>query len=405
VSTFYLPQTRFWELLSGSILAWFVLHRKPAHNFILIKHQNFISSSGFALLFVGLLLITKESSFPGWLALLPVLGTVLIILSGPNSWLYRTILASPIMVWIGLISIPLYLWHWPLLSFARIISSDAPSLSVRVFIVIASAILAWLTYTLIEKPIRFGSHTRIKTIILVIAMTAIGYVGFNTFQRGGLTFRTVVKINALKESGIAGGLNGIPTSECSLLDASGTKLFARCVIDNRERPKFAVIGDSKALAIHEGLIRTSKPGGRWVFIGSGKEGVFVPIISNTAFDSRVYLPYTNTVINYILTQDIEKVAIVTSTRMLFDYGSDKSLDTFSQNTNYKFVLEGLFKTLDALTTNGKKVVLVIDNPTLFDPKDCLNRQTSLNFINKLLPKQNPSGCSISVTKHMEYSEQ
>lgn len=405
VSTFYLPQNRFWELLSGSILAWFVFYRKSVINSALIKYQNFVSPLGFILIFVSLLSITKESSFPGWLALMPALGAVLIILSGSQSWLNRTVLANPLLVWIGLISFPLYLWHWPLLSFARIISSEVPTISVRVFALIVSVILAWLTYKLIEIPFRFGSHKRSKTIILVLLITAIGYVGYNAFQRGGLPFRKVVKINALKESGAAGGLNGIPTSECSLLDASGKKLFARCVIDNRENPKFALIGDSKALAIHEGLIRTSKPEGRWVFIGSGKEGVFVPVISNTAFDPRVFLSYTPAVIDFILTRDIEKVAIVSSTRMLFGYDSDKSLEAFPQNANYKLVLEGLYKTLEALTNAGKKVVLVIDNPTLLDPKDCLNRQTSLGFINKLIPKQNPSGCSISVTKHMEYSEQ
>ena len=91
--------------------------------------------------------------------------------------------------------------------------------------------------------------------------------------------------------------------------------------------------------------------------------------------------------------------------MLFGYDSDKSLEDFPNNTNYPLVLIGLYKTLDELTKAGKKVVLVVDNPTLLDPKDCMNRQTSLDAINKLLPRQNPAGCSVSVSKHLEYSAQ
>ena len=74
---------------------------------------------------IGMLLIlagisfAREDAFPGWWALLPVLGTFLIIGAGSQAWLNRAILAHPRLVFVGLISYPLYLWHWPLLVLAR----------------------------------------------------------------------------------------------------------------------------------------------------------------------------------------------------------------------------------------------------------------------------------------------
>lgn len=405
IANFYLPQSRFWELLCGAILAWYLLNKNKIRLLDLVSHKNLISFLGLILLMIATLSITSKSKFPGWVAVIPVMGAVLIILAGPTAWINRVILSNRLLVWVGLISFPLYLWHWPLLTLARIVYSDAPSTLVRSIIVLISFFLAWFTYQFIEKPIRFSSHKKSHVTIAIILMIVIGYIGFNSYQREGLRFREVDRINSLKDSGSDGGLNGIPVSECSLTDAKNENLKARCVIDNRDTPKFAVIGDSKALAIHEGLMRTSQADGRWLFIGSGKEGVFVPVIADSSPDSRVYLPYTQAAINFLKSKDIKKVAVVTSARMLFAYDNDKSLKDFPKNKNYSWAYQGLLNTLNELLKFSEQVILVIDNPTLFDPKDCLNRQSSVPSLNKILPKQNPEGCKISVSKHLEYSEQ
>jgi SGNH domain (fused to AT3 domains) len=86
-------------------------------------------------------------------------------------------------VWIGLISYPLYLWHWPLLSFARIIESATPSPAIRITIVAISVALAWLTYQLIERPIRFGTKNRVKVLALCELMLAIGVIGYAAYWR------------------------------------------------------------------------------------------------------------------------------------------------------------------------------------------------------------------------------
>jgi peptidoglycan/LPS O-acetylase OafA/YrhL len=76
--------------------------------------------------------------------------------AGPTAWLNNKLLASRALVAIGLISYPLYLWHWPLLSFAHIVEGKSPSPETAALAILVSALLAWFTYLFVEKPIRFG---------------------------------------------------------------------------------------------------------------------------------------------------------------------------------------------------------------------------------------------------------
>lgn len=209
VAAFYSPQTRFWELLAGSTLAWVSLYMQSALSKLKHKLDNWLgvivyahaletigkklrnvqSLFGGLLIAIAVFVITKEKSFPGWWALLPTLGAVLIISAGAHAWLNRTLFSNRILVWFGLISYPLYLWHWPLLSFARVAESETPSREIRIAAVGISILFAWLTYRLVEKPIRLGPHRKIKTAILVTLIMVVGYVGLNCWQHEGLKFR------------------------------------------------------------------------------------------------------------------------------------------------------------------------------------------------------------------------
>ena len=202
--TFYSPQTRFWELLIGATLAYLTLHKSLLVDkwkclSFSVKHSqtrhHFYSLVGAALLVAGAVLINKKSLFPGWWALLPTLGSALILAAGPDAWFNRAVLSNKILTWFGLISYPLYLWHWALLSFARIMEGETPNEWVRAGLVLLSIVLAALTYYLIEKPIRFGKHQQIKTILLIIVMTIVGGVGYNTNKREGLGFRALAQAN------------------------------------------------------------------------------------------------------------------------------------------------------------------------------------------------------------------
>lgn len=280
VATFYSPQTRFWELLTGSALAYMTLHRRSI--FPKLKHKldmwlgqmiyaqapetngktlhNVQSVFGAALILTGLLVITKERHFPGWWAVLPTLGAVLIISAGVHSWFNRVVLSNRVLVWFGLISFPLYLWHWPLLSFARIIESETPSRQIRIVAVLTSIALAWLTYRLVEKPIRFGNHRKAKTIMLFLLMLVVGCLGYYCFKKDGLEFRQSVQngsISAKVNDQFVGPLWKYTKNDICLnkYPLENTKNYGWwfCMASKDEKPTLILLGNSYSNQFYPGL--------------------------------------------------------------------------------------------------------------------------------------------------------
>jgi len=115
-----------------------------------------------SLILFSYIYLDRYMNFPGFLAIFPVIGTMLIILSSSENWINKTILSSRIFIWFGLISYPLYLWHWPLLSFANIMEGSNPSSLIKIPIVLLSVLLAWGTFKLIEQPIRIKKLIRFE---------------------------------------------------------------------------------------------------------------------------------------------------------------------------------------------------------------------------------------------------
>jgi peptidoglycan/LPS O-acetylase OafA/YrhL len=223
IAAFYAPQARIWELLIGCSIAYSqfsvvlaklsnthqvsaiihpLIHKiRPAIN--PTKLANIQACLGLTLLLVGLFTINKDSYFPGWRAFLfPVLGSALIITAGESAWFNRAVLSNKALIWLGLISYPLYLWHWPLLSFAHILSDSQPSTAIKVLAVAIAIMLAWLTYYLIEIPIRTGLYKKLKTTLLMIGMILIAGLSYYSYHHyskiaGGNIFITANK-NTIK---------------------------------------------------------------------------------------------------------------------------------------------------------------------------------------------------------------
>jgi peptidoglycan/LPS O-acetylase OafA/YrhL len=141
------------------------------------------------LLIASLFFIDQDTRFPGAWAILPVLGTLLIILAGHTSWFNQSLLCSRILVGIGLISYPLYLWHWPLLSFARILEQSQPHWQIRVLCIAIAFVLSLLTYYFIERPIRFGQNLRAKTYALITLLLITASLGLTTYLSNGFKSR------------------------------------------------------------------------------------------------------------------------------------------------------------------------------------------------------------------------
>jgi peptidoglycan/LPS O-acetylase OafA/YrhL len=188
---YFAPHTRFWELLVGALLAWFhvsqaqILAARPQ---ALSLREGWIASGasllGFALIFISLFAFTRNELYPGWWALIPVAGAFLLLFSGPQALVNRTLLSSRILVAIGLISYPLYLWHWPLLSFGRIVENETPKPIIQFALVFVSFILAWATHYFVE--VRFKKWAvRDASKVLLLCSLSVVLVVFGLLTFGG----------------------------------------------------------------------------------------------------------------------------------------------------------------------------------------------------------------------------
>ncbi|MDP2318120.1 MAG: acyltransferase family protein [Acidobacteriota bacterium] len=264
-ATFYSPSTRFWQLLLGGALAAAHQGRSTA---IPASTANLMSFTGVGLIAAGLALLDGTRLFPGLWALLPSVGALLMIVAGPLAWFNRTVLSAPVLVGIGLISYPLYLWHWPLLSFARIAGGDTPSHLVRAGLVLASGVLAWLTYEVIEKPVRFGRRRALMVPGLCAAMVAIIGVAFVTDRAGGLMARPITRTDQAQfiqyyDRMHKQGLSEAYRQECDFMDwptgAVRLSIDPACT-EPGERETVFLWGDSYAQALSAGL-RAAAPAG------------------------------------------------------------------------------------------------------------------------------------------------
>jgi peptidoglycan/LPS O-acetylase OafA/YrhL len=244
VAAFYLPFTRAFELLLGAVLA--VSWDRVSQDRQASEIRGWL---GAAMIAAAAAVLTSHSAFPGWWAILPVAGAALLI-SAPGAWVCRVVLASRPMVWIGLISYPLYLWHWPLLVFGAAIKFAPLTLLERELALIASVLLAWATYRFIEIPIRFGRPSPRKVVGLCMAMVLIGIAGGAIVWGNGFDFRLPAEIRAMAS---------VPTQskrwrigEC-MLDLSNKTNFAADCADRDRRPLVFVWGDSTAGALIPGL--------------------------------------------------------------------------------------------------------------------------------------------------------
>lgn len=243
-AAFYLPICRFWEILFGSLLAALEINSQKSS---LQQGLRIRSWLGLATILAALFLIKSANNFPGYWALLPCFGAALII-SDNNSWFNRHILSNKILVGIGLISYPLYLWHWPLISFATIVKGRHPRPELSLLLIFVSFLLAYLSYKFCELPLRKFSIKSKKMLyvlfgaMLLILLSSLVIINFN-----GLENRGDAKKNALIRSMNRGGLTN---DRC--LEVYKNKVEANyCKIFGSGSKNIVVIGDSHSQAIFD----------------------------------------------------------------------------------------------------------------------------------------------------------
>jgi peptidoglycan/LPS O-acetylase OafA/YrhL len=375
IAAFYLPVSRFWELMIGALLALgttkFLLGTDADH--------SWMSIVGVALIVAATVIVRSDDRFPGWWALLPTIGTALVIAAGPTALMNARFLSRPPLVYIGLISYPLYLWHWPLLAFLRVVQGDAPSREFRIGAIALSIVLATLTYLMVERPLRRGKAIHLKTVSLAVVVTVIGCFGLFVYGDGGLDFRTIaVQARDFETKGDV--QRYVPCDMEPLKSAN----LNQCLFDPLKTPTAAIIGDSHAGDKFHGLIQvdrsenwmlighTSCPPVQGIYVESDQKGcdikyqaIFKYLTENHNIES-VALSFFG---NYFATESYAADHI----RMNLGPGSVK-LSIPNEDgpmTRPEIFFSGLQAAVALLLRHGKKVAIFIDVPELpFFPKDC-----------------------------------
>ncbi len=370
--TFYLPMTRAWELLAGSLLAG-VLLRRPRLGGPFTSHA--MAVTGFALLAWGLAAIDKNTAYPGPWALIPVLGALLIIAAGPSAWLNRLLLSHRLAAGVGLISYPLYLWHWPLLSFARIVQSTTPSTTTRLAAVLLSIVLAWLTYRWIERPIRTPGAQPRTVAVLGVLMTLMAAIGLGLYFQDGLAQRQTL---AHVTPPIERLTDDDPQAHAACLATYGLShekiRYCRLSSPMGDKPRIALLGDSHAAALYPGLSAQLAQTRRESLLMIGGR-VFVNVAAypeGNQFEMEVSRGGIKAVQFVAQEPSIQTVVVVTrGTGYLAGNGNFYLLNNPAITDRHKVLDLGLRATLDLLLRNGKKIVFVVEPPTLdFDPARC-----------------------------------
>jgi hypothetical protein len=156
---------------------------------------------------------------------------------------------------IGLISYPLYLWHWPLLVLFAIVKFRPLTPLEVVLIIIGSMLLAWGTYQFIEKPLRFGGRRHLKVAALGAAMAVVALAGATVYEGRGFDFRLPPEIRAMAD--VPEQTAQWRVDRC-LLDLSHQTEFADECVEHHRRPLLLLWGDSTAGALMPGLFRAQQ---------------------------------------------------------------------------------------------------------------------------------------------------
>ena len=346
--------------------------------------RDVLSFVGFILIVVGFCTIKHSSKFPSFNALLPVLGAVFIIAAGSEAWLNRRILSHRVAVFIGLISYPLYLWHWPLLSFEYIVWGGNPPALWRAAAVVMAFVLAWITYRFVEPSLRYGKYQTIKAVALFFVLVGIGVGGYVIFKGDGVPSR-VGRTTAYVASQVE--------AEVVLDDSRKrceTKFPAWMKEDNKcrmQRPMgentVAVIGDSHAGHLFAGLATSQSKYSFEVFPGSG--GVpFVDVSSMTrgaAWRKTVYLRHREAYRHIVVDPAIRVVLLAHNPACSWQDAVD--MRNPDDKDVSRVLRTGLKRTLDMLQQAGKKVIFVLDNPSLpFEPSQCVKRPMAISWLDR-----------------------
>lgn len=239
---FYLLQTRAWELLIGSFIAFYYVNRK-------IKYQNYLveeagSLIGFQLIVYAVLAYDKQTPFPSFYTLAPTIGAALIIIFGNHKTLVGKMLGSKLFSSLGLISYSAYLWHQPVFVFARKQSMNELSTVFMSLLILTSIMFAYITWRYIEKPFRNKNRFKRNQIFIfaVLGFSFFLVFGIVGYFNGGYPKRDPLFTRLEFNNGLSRQCNG------------NYSINSTCTSDNN--PTTAIFGNSYAMHLMDGFMST-----------------------------------------------------------------------------------------------------------------------------------------------------
>ncbi len=248
---FYLPMSRVWELMLGAGLAWLMPDSKRRFPPILL---DVAAIGGLGLILGSIVWIHESDPYPGWRALVPTVGACLVLWSGSDSRTVAPLLSWRPLVFVGLISYPLYMWHWPVFWIGRTIGTVDLSVARATMLVAISFALAWVTFVLVEKPIRFGTLRSWPAIPVWLAasLAIVALVG-QGFTVTGFPGRWPSEVTALLTYKFDDSIFRV--GKCHLKPEQGPSDFSsECFSSHKAGDRHVVLwGDSAATAIEPGL--------------------------------------------------------------------------------------------------------------------------------------------------------
>lgn len=337
-AAFYLLPTRAWELLAGSLLAtaplsWGIGESKRG------GIRSALATIGFAMIAFAVLCFDSDTQFPGYAAIVPVLGTSLLIACAPGTYV-GAMLSSRILVSIGLVSYSLYLWHWPITVFARDMGAlDSPV--GKLAVVAISFALAYLSWKFIETPTRSRSNFSGKWLAFtsLFGSLAIVLIAVGLHYSNGWPSRYSSEVNSYDAS----RKDVSPLREKCHRDRGLPNPEKSCVIGG-ENARVAVWGDSHGVELAYAIAESGVPVRQLTYSACqpalGREAP--PSVPDCArHNQEVYA-------HLIATPDIDTVVLV---------GFYK--DSLRESDG---LLSQMASTAKALSAQGKRVIAVGPTP-------------------------------------------
>jgi len=370
---FYSPLTRAWELGVGTLLAIWQAGR-PRSSALASWRLEILAVVGLLMVVIPIFRYLPETRFPGYEALPPVLGAVLIIVSRNAS--VNRILGTPPLVGVGLISYSLYLWHWPLLSFARIMSAHPLHPRTIVILMVIAFAAATASYFFVEKPFRAQSPARTSTVLLSYAGLLLIMVGVSSVF--SLSHGLPSRAPELAQVEFAANIDR--DHPCLVYTFSALHKF--CMPSaNPLMPSFALLGDSHAEAISNSM-RSELTRKNWqlVVLTHPRCGPTKGMTRwNSAKEADSCREFNRQVLHYVLDRpDILVVALLAGWggRIYVPDLPNQLPTAQSTELNAANLEAGVKSEIAALEAAGKRVILVDDFPEFsFDPVESIRYRT------------------------------